>query len=184
MKKKIEFNHLLYVCGEVAEKIKRLKRVQLVAISRGGLIPGAIISKKLGLPLNVLHMNSNGAVGGVMLPLLGEHIVYIDDMTDRARTAKAVAQYHEHTRPMSDAVWCSVFIDHTSPLMNEDDCNKLGFEGYIFGEVATDWIVMPHEEEELVVEGDKGLFRDNTNKYASHSSVFHGVPGRYRDASN
>jgi hypoxanthine phosphoribosyltransferase len=62
MKRKVTFEELLRLCDKLSEEIKKLGSFQLVAVSRGGLIPGAIIAKKLGAPLNVLSIDGNGGV--------------------------------------------------------------------------------------------------------------------------
>jgi hypothetical protein len=94
-------------------------------------------------------------------------------MTDRGRTARVVIEHHDEVLDyceegcLKSPVWCSVFVDHASPLLNKAILSDMPPAGYLFGEVAHDWIVMPHEEEDRVVEGDKGLFRDGSNKYAT-----------------
>ena len=84
----------------LAHQIKAMNPTRLVAISRGGLIPGTMISHLLQVPLSVISAQSyegtrrtldkSTEIVGWDLEYTKEEVVFIDDILDSGETYHAV----------------------------------------------------------------------------------------------
>lgn len=86
----------------LAHQVKTLEPTRLVAISRGGLIPGTMLSHLLGVPLAVIHAQSYEGtrrtlqkpteIGGWDSSYANKGTVFIDDIIDSGETYNAVKE--------------------------------------------------------------------------------------------
>jgi len=96
------YNEIGWACGSLVEMWKELDfQFQLVVgISRGGLIPGVIISHLLQLPLEVVCYSSKDGAGDNknhenQLPVLtASPMLIIDDISDTGKTLMEVRDYY------------------------------------------------------------------------------------------
>lgn len=114
----------------------------IVALSRGGLIPGVKLSHMLNLPLLPIRYSSKDGHGEFkqyenILPRVDERsILIIDDISDSGNTLKEVVEYYESSG--SDVRSVTWFYKESSCF--EPDVYALKIPS------AYGWIVFPWEE--------------------------------------
>lgn len=169
MKRQLEYDGLKELADHVAKQIRlnyetalAEKRVYLFAVARGGLTFGHLVSTKLKMQLGVVFPLPEEGVS-ITHPstpddVEGAVFIYLEDVIAEGRTFNQVMGWH--ARIFSDYVraeFVPVVIDAN---VSENIRNRVN----IFGMMTSDWIVFPHEEQEQVVEGDRGLFRTGTSE--------------------
>lgn len=89
------------------------KNLSLVALSRGGLVPGVILSHLLDLPLTPIcysaktgHGDNRNHLNNLpdLTALPGSNIILIDDIADSGHTLKEVSEYYQTTYCVETAV--------------------------------------------------------------------------------
>ena len=153
MKRHMSYDELTGICGNMVDSyIKRFNPDEIVAVVRGGTIPATIIAKMLRKPLGVFYPGNT--------PKYYSHepnpsrIAIIEDLVAQGRTKLIVDEYF--TNLGVEYLFLPILVDEN-------------YQGEIdgYGLKTKDWVVFPWEEYEKVVEGDRGLFRDRTDKYDS-----------------
>jgi hypoxanthine phosphoribosyltransferase len=147
----LEFEVLKGICYDMADRIAKWKPDYLVAISRGGTVPGTLIAKRLKMQLDyyipakkhiTCHMGE------------GQRVVFIEDLVAQGRTLDQVRKMMKLDFPLSAWSYAPVLVDA-----------KYNGKFAMQGMTTSAWIVFPWEENEKVVEGDRGLFREGTDQY-------------------
>jgi len=169
MKRQLTYQELKDIAKDVAKYINdkyEPGKYDLVAISRGGVTFGHLVSYYLAQPLHYFSTDfmsilwsSQCREGYSRVP-----IIFLEDVIAQGRTFKLVEMYMEGTdmdfpeRSDYDISWefIPVVMDPGVPEEIRLKVNKVGIE-------TSDWIVFPHEDFDLTVEGDRGLFRQGTS---------------------
>jgi len=140
--------------GGLSQKLQRMAESGsfdcIVAISRGGLVVGRLLSHGLGLPLAVVSAKAYGAgetgtSGRVTVDRkvsfvgdLGRNVLLVDDIADSGATLVAVERFLNEAHRVS--VKSAVIFKKKSCKCNVDYAAESG---------ASDWIVMPYELREF-----------------------------------
>jgi hypoxanthine phosphoribosyltransferase len=119
----------------------------LVGIGRGGLVPAAFLSHRLGLAmLSVDHSSKVHDFADALLEKVagrigqGEHILFVDDINDSGATITHLRdQIARHCEPM-DRCRVAVLIDNVRSMASVDF-----FARRIDRAVTKDWFVFPWE---------------------------------------
>ena len=125
---------------------KNIKYDTIVALSRGGSIPGAILSYKLGIKnLQNLGINTRQEDGGYIetivyqKPVLHGNILVVDDINDSGRTFTAVdSLIKSEYSDIGELMYCSLTTRHSTEFN----------ENTISGEIinTSDWLVFPWDK--------------------------------------
>lgn len=157
MKRVMDYEEFKTICLRMANEIKRFEPTDLVAVSRGGFSAAHIIAKELNLPIGVYYPKD-----GMLFrdgPVYGNMVV-IEDLVAQGRTyRKMIDDFRDHDQVMNWA-FAPVLIDGNLTI-TEPMRERL----LTYGIRTKDWIVMPYEDEQKMVEGDRGLFRDGSDQY-------------------
>lgn len=151
MKVYLPFEFMKDICLSLADRIKaEFSPTNIVSISRGGNVPATIISKRLRMPLNFYDTSSSEIS---KFPLLGERLIFIEDLVAQGRTYRQVCSTMSK---LFNTEWeyCPIIVDGNSIL-----------DFHFYGIKTHEWMVMPWEEYEGVIEGDRGLFREGNDVY-------------------
>lgn len=132
----------------------------VVCISRGGLTASHIIAKALQLPVGYVAFYEPGKPTSMGISRYDKSYLVVDDMVDAGRTMEAVREHFRNAYPASCFLFAAVF--------NVGSYDRLD----IVGRTERDkWLVMPNEDPSKVVVGDKGLFREGTNRYGAVATL-------------
>lgn len=161
MKIKLSYDVFYATCIKMAEKIRKYEPNEIIAVTRGGLSASHIIAKQLNLPVGVyfpatktIAMNTNE---------YNSKVVFVEDLVAKGRTFDII---YDHMLELS-------FNPHTFDWMfapflvdsNYERTEQFNKKLLTLGMTSYNWIVMPYEEEEKMVEGDRGLFRNGDDQY-------------------
>jgi hypoxanthine phosphoribosyltransferase len=139
------------MCIKLADQIKesRFKPDLIVAVARGGWIPGRIMSDllcnsnvaslKAEFYKDVAETNGKPIISQkVSAPVKGKRILVVDDVADTGKSLKAVRDYLKKLRPLEIRI---ATLHHKPKSILKPD--------YCIGETDA-WIVYPHERHEFV----------------------------------
>ena len=142
-KYQLTYNDLQVVAQHIVASIPR--DCSLVAILRGGSALGQLVAYYTAKPLHVFYPS----IGEVYPPLPpGSLPVFIEDVVAQGRTYNIVAAKFQ------DFLFAPAVIDAGMyPLTNS-----------IVSLVTKTWVVFPHENFDLTLAGDRGMFRDGTSQ--------------------
>lgn len=132
----------------VAESIskKNIKFDTIVALGRGGLIPGAILSYKLNIKnLQNLGINTRQESGQYVetsiyqRPTITGNVLVVDDINDSGKTFEAVNSLIKTEYPdIGDLMYCSLVNRYNTKF------NKNNISGKIIN--TSDWLVFPWDK--------------------------------------
>lgn len=155
MKTQMSFDMLKSICVDIVHQVSPWKPTAIVAIARGGLVPATIIAKKLNLPVGVFFPKDGH------FHLVDKHakrVLFIEDLIAKGRTYNLVesfmSKYNDGYAVKTEWEFCPILVDVNAPITPK-----------YYGIKTSDWMVMPWEDFDDVVEGDHGLFRDGSDKY-------------------
>lgn len=155
----MSFEELSDHCTFLVDKyIKDFEPDEIVAIVRGGNIPATIISKILRKPMGAFWPGDKMYSSPEYMKFDEDRpykIAIIEDLVALGRTKEIVEDYFNDFSDI-DYKFIPILVDENYPEYIEE-----------YGLKTSDWIVFPWEDEEKVSEGDRGLFRDRTDKYGS-----------------
>lgn len=159
MKTYWEFEDFKRLAIEMAQRIQeRHHPEEIVAVMRGGMIPASIIAKYLRLPCGVFYPESKQLI--LTNNSFGRRIVFVEDLVAKGRTLKAIYDTMLHYPNRPNWLFTTCLIDSNYYCQH----GQMGISDFML--ISSDWIVFPQEVEEKVIEGDRGLFRDNSDSYA------------------
>lgn len=158
-KTELSYADFKIVCMKLAEDIREAHAPdRVVCISRGGLSAAHIIAKVLNVPVAFIAFYKPGVCESLGIENNGSKYIVVDDMLDQGRTIKLVREYVNKEYPHSNFVYAVVARVGTSR-----DVDYIGID------VEDEWIVMPNEQAEKVVIGDKNLFSEGSSRYGTGS---------------
>lgn len=114
------------LCEKIATEIKQLKKPleSIYPIQRGGLVPAAILSRKLGLPINTNKCD------------VGPYSLIVDDISDSGETLKPykglhiVCLHHRHSTESVPLVSGQILLDETWIVYPWEDIDEERIPGY------------------------------------------------------
>jgi hypoxanthine phosphoribosyltransferase len=160
MKTMLDYKTFKNICLSMADNMKEYDPHEIIAVSRGGLSASHIIAKHLNIPIGMyspktskILMNTNEYLS---------RVVFVEDLVAEGRTFELI--YNEYSgfgiQYQFDWKFAPVLIDGK---YQETDTFKEKLITY--GIKTQHWIVMPYEEDEKMIEGDRGLNRDGSDQY-------------------
>jgi hypoxanthine-guanine phosphoribosyltransferase len=171
MKVYLTYEQLKDVANHVVEQLRvkyaeqiKADRLFLFAIARGGLTFGQLVAYKMALPLGVVFPMASPHPMRVQHPTWDDLtnddravFVYLEDVVAQGRTLTKVLTAHA-------AYYGShVSAEFVPAVLDNNVDESIRSRVNIAGMTTSDWIVFPHEEIDHVVEGDRGLFRNQTS---------------------
>jgi hypoxanthine phosphoribosyltransferase len=142
------YNDVHRLCNILLDKFDSLLTPMnisyIAAVSRGGLLPGVILSHKLNLPLypivwSTRDHNQQIYYGDIVEDLwVGQNVLIIDDINDTGKTfIDLIADWEYNKRTESGKIWtASLYKRYTTK-----------HDSFFFGEFIEDdrWVVFPWE---------------------------------------
>ena len=138
-----------FLTNTVAEIIsqKNVKYNTILALGRGGLIPGTMLSYKLNIKnLQNLGINTRQEDGKPLETLINQipnhlsgNVLVVDDINDSGRTFQAVSSLIESEYPdIGELMYCSLTTRHSTEFN----------ENTISAEIinTSDWLVFPWDK--------------------------------------
>jgi hypoxanthine phosphoribosyltransferase len=153
MKLELPYDQLKGICKCLSEQLEPLNLDCIVAISRGGLTAAHLISKELGIPCE-FYIPSRRLL---TLPIEADRVAFVEDLIAKGRT------YDELKQILSLDCWSHLVWDYVPIVIDDDYEGKDNFP--YFGMKTKHWVSFPYEDNEKVVEQDRGLFRDGSDSY-------------------
>lgn len=161
MKYYLTYEELKTIAKDVAEYLRceYNGECNLVAVTRGGVAFGQLVAYEMSKPLHYY----SPPIDQILWTTEGspqtrsEPLIFLEDIIAEGRTFRAVDAYMDSPE-MSNIGWefIPVVMDHNAPSDIKKLVNRVG-------KVSSEWVVFPHEEFDLTVEGDRGLFREGTS---------------------
>lgn len=118
----------------------------IVAISRGGLTLGHLLSDFLRIPVSTIIVQSYSDIqtqgevkitGKLQSSIAGKHILLVDDVSDTGTTFKRATRYLRHCRPKSITTVAMFYKPHSQ------------FRPDFFAGRTSKWIIHPYEATEM-----------------------------------
>lgn len=139
---------------------------EIVAISRGGLTLGHLLSDFLRIPISTIIIQSytdiqkRGEVtitGKLQRSIRGSHILLVDDVSDTGTTYKRAMRYLRHCGPKSITTVAMFFKPHSQ------------FRPDFFANQTSRWILFPYEPTEMIL----AITKDMEKKGKSKAQIQH-----------
>ncbi len=134
---------------------------QIVAISRGGLSLGHILSDFLRTPVATFTIQSYTDIqkqGEVTIteplrsPIAGKHVLLVDDVSDSGTTLQRAIAYLDDFHPKRITTVTMFFKPHSS------------YRPDFFAKQTTRWILFPYEPTEMILSITKSLKKEGQSK--------------------
>ncbi len=155
MKRFITYEEMTALLDEQIPKIEAYGFDEIVAVVRGGLTAAHYIAKQLRLPVGVYYP-SNDAYSTPRLILAKKKagkLLFVEDLVAQGRTH---AELYKFMKGFPEVDW------HFMPVLVDGKYEK----NFLMQCLKTDdWIVFPYEKYDKMQEGDRGLFRMNSDVY-------------------
>lgn len=145
---KLTWDDVDFIANIVAESIskKNIKFDTIVALGRGGLIPGAILSYKLDVKnLQNLGINTRQEDGQYVetliyqRPTITGNVLVVDDINDSGKTFEAVNSLIKSEYPdIGELLYCSLTTRYNTNF------NENTISGKIIN--TSDWLVFPWDK--------------------------------------
>ncbi len=178
MKIKLTYDELVAHVDRVSEMlIAHVNDVNLdlrciIAISRGGLTAAHRLAYKMKLPVECFFPKRMQLS---YIPSGKEFMFFVEDVLATGRTYELTKSFMTHFP--NSWMFCPLVADKKYYDANIADKSTNVF----FCKVSEDWIVFPHEDTDVVIEGDRGLFRDGTAQSLQPAAwTFPEEPGKLR----
>jgi len=134
---------------------------EIVAISRGGLAVGRVLSDFLQIPIWTISIQSytdiqeHGEVkisGKLQTPIEGKHILLVDDVSDSGKTFVRALEYL-HTGLPKKITTVAVFYKPHSVYRPD-----------YFARQTSKWIIFPYEPTEVIIQISKSMKQEGKSK--------------------
>lgn len=145
---KLTWDDVDFITNIVSESIskKNIKFDTIVALGRGGLIPGAILSYKLdiknlqNLGINTRHqMDQHSETLVYQRPTITGNVLVVDDINDSGKTFEAVNSLIKSEYPdIGELLYCSLTTRYNTNF------NENTISGKIIN--TSDWLVFPWDK--------------------------------------
>jgi hypothetical protein len=133
----------------------------IVAIARGGLSLGLILSDFLRIPISTIVIQSYTDIqkqgelkitGKLQTPIRGKNIILVDDIADSGKTFKRAIAYLRRFGPKSITTASLFYKPHSV------------YRPDYFAKQSTDWILLPHEVTEWIYTFTQKLQKEGKSK--------------------
>lgn len=164
MKRKISYEVYHDTCIGMAEEIQKIGCTDLVCVMRGGMSASHIISKHLNMKCGVFFPEESDMKKTTITN--NEVIVFIEDLVAKGRTFTLIQEFmkvYVSFKPNTKWYIAPYLIDEQFEQTEEFKCHLA-----CYGMKTSEWIVMPYENTEKMVEGDRGLFRNGDDQYGKN----------------
>lgn len=151
MKRTLDYYEMKKIILDKIPLLKTKNFDEVVVVSRGGITIGHIIAKELKLQVGILYPAKNEIA---FFDPHCKNILIIEDLVAQGRTTKII---HKVMNKYAHKKY------YYMPFLVDANYKVHDFHDSFM--VSEDWIVFPWEENDSVVEGDRGLFRDKTDSY-------------------
>jgi len=120
---------------------------KIIAISRGGLTLGHLLSDFLRIPIATFTIQSYSDLqtqGEIVITeplktkIAGKHVILVDDVADSGKTLKRAVSYLKRFKPSRITVVTMFYKPHST------------FRPDFFAESTTKWILFPYEPTEMI----------------------------------
>lgn len=153
MKRLMNYTELDLLIESQVEAIRLEQYDEIIAVVRGGLTAAHLLAKKLRLPVGCYYPATLERKSFLFTSKPdSKKILFVEDLVAQGRT---YSELQSHMKG-SDYEW-----DFFPVLVDAAYSHDFRFQGLR----TSDWIVFPYEEESKVMEGDRGLFRIQTDAY-------------------
>lgn len=155
MKRFITYAEMTALLDEQIPKIEEYGFDEIVAVVRGGLTAAHYIAKQLRLPVGVYYPSNDAYSTPRLIPAKKKagKLLFVEDLVAQGRT---YAELSKFMKGFPEVEW------HFMPVLVDGKYE----ENFPLQCLKTDdWIVFPYEKYDKMQEGDRGLFRMNTDKY-------------------
>ena len=134
---------------------------QIVAISRGGLTLGHLLSDFLRIPISIITIQSYSDIqthGEARLtaklqnPISGKHILLVDDVSDSGKTLKRAVTYLRRAGAADITTVTMFYKPHSM------------FRPDYFATQTTKWILFPYEPTEMILLITKQMEKEGKSK--------------------
>jgi len=134
---------------------------EIVAISRGGLTFGHLLSDLLRVPIATITIQSyidiqtQGEVkitARLQTSIKGKHVLLVDDVSDTGKTLKRAVTYLHRLSPASVATATIFYKPHSV------------FRPDFFAQQTTKWILFPYEPTEMIILITKQMVAEGKTK--------------------
>lgn len=134
---------------------------RIVAISRGGLTLGHLLSDLLRIPIATIAIQSYTDIqkqGKIVIteklqtPITGEHVLLVDDVADSGKTLKRAISYLKEFNPKKITT-VTMFYKPRSVVRPDVYCDE-----------TTKWILFPYETAEMIILISQNMERQGSKK--------------------
>lgn len=134
---------------------------EIVAISRGGLAFGHILSDLLRIPIWTISIQSytdiqvQGEIkinGKLQTSIEGKHILLVDDVSDSGKTLKRAVEYLKEGKPKKVSTMTMFYKPHSE------------YRPDYFAKQTSKWILFPYEKTEMIMLISKRLKSEGKKK--------------------
>jgi hypoxanthine phosphoribosyltransferase len=163
-------------CRKLSADILAFDPDFLVAVPRGGMTPAHVIAKMLGKKVGfynpVYDIKDVRWMQNLWLPPVpkGKKVVkisFVEDLVATGRTFDEVRKYMNQLRRMAKEIPVPYEFEwNFNVILADKKYNYQRWDGMLnVACVSEDWVVFPWEDFDLVVDGDRGLFRNGDDSY-------------------
>lgn len=154
----------LLLAGQILEH--RTPIDEIVAIARGGLSLGLILTDFLQKPISTITIQSYTDIqkqGELTITsklgkqIKNKNILLVDDIADSGKTFKRAIQYLKKFRPASVTTAALFYKPHSS------------FKPNFYAKKTTAWILLPHEVAEWISAFTKGMMKEGKSETDIHA---------------
>ncbi len=140
---------------------EKTKFQEIIAISRGGLTLGHLLSDLMRIPISTIAIQSYTDIqkqGELKLtsklqsPIKDKNIILVDDVADSGKTLQRAKKYLRHLAPKSITT-VTLFYKHKSVVRPD-----------YFAKVTNKWIIFPYESAETVYSISQQLYNKGKTK--------------------
>lgn len=153
MQRLMDYAELNSIIESKLPLIKERGYDEIVAVVRGGLTAAHLLAKKLRLPVACYYpATSERDAILVKAKKSSTKLLFVEDLVALGRTYEGLTLFMSERSEEWD--FFPILVDS-------------GYQGtfMIEGIRSSDWVVFPYEDSAKVIEGDRGLFRDETDLY-------------------
>ncbi len=134
---------------------------EIIAISRGGLTLGHLLSDLLRIPISIINIQSytdirkQGEViitGRLQSSIKGKRIVVVDDVADSGKTFKRAIAYLKRCHPASITTATLFYKPHSV------------YRPDYFAKITSKWILFPYEMTEMIMLITKKMVGEGKSK--------------------
>lgn len=155
----VSWNTYHTLAQSLAEKIlaDNKKFDQIVAISRGGLTLGHLLSDLLQTQIATIAIQSYTDIqtqgelkimGKLPIPIRGQRVLLVDDVADTGKTLKRAISYLKKSHPTSVTTATMFYKPHSV------------FKPDYFVKTTSQWIIYPHDTVETIRQISKSLLKE------------------------